>query len=100
MFLQKKPCHIPCVLDLIDFPPFNNDHDIMSYPKYYDALYYPELYPEIFFSADTIKNWLESSLTSHTAVCKICVPVSCVSQINFFSSLPKLVLSGLFFCEQ
>jgi hypothetical protein len=55
----------------------------MSYPKYYDALYYPELYPEIFFSANTVKNWLESSLTSHSSVCKICIPVSCVSQIKF-----------------
>ena len=62
MFLCKKPCHVPRVLDLVDCPIYNCEHDILSYPKYYDPLYYPELYPEIFRTVDSVKNWLQSSL--------------------------------------
>ena len=38
MFLCKRPCTAPRVLDIVDCPAYNHDHDIASYPKFYDWL--------------------------------------------------------------
>ena len=85
MFLTKKPCRVPRVLDIVDCPAYNHEHEILYYPKFYDPLYYPELYPEIFATVDTVKQWLEFSLASHVTVCGVCLAVSScfISHIKF-----------------
>jgi hypothetical protein len=44
----------------------------MLYPKYYDPLYFPECYPEIFATPSSVKLWLETSLCSHISLCCSC----------------------------
>jgi len=85
MFLTKKPCRVPRVLDIVDCPAYNHEHQILYYPKFCDPLYYPELYPEIFATVDTVKQWLEFSLASHVTVCGVCLAVSScfISHIKF-----------------
>ena len=73
MFFQKKPCCAPRVLDVVDCPAYNIEHDILYYPKFYDPLYYPEYYPEIFVNINTVKEWLEFSLKTHITDCGLCV---------------------------
>ena len=41
----------------------------MHYPKFYDPLYYPECYPDVFATPSSLKSWLETSLSSHTTFC-------------------------------
>jgi len=55
MLLQKKPSCVPRVLDIVDCPAYNIEHDILYYPKFYDPLYYPQYYPENFVNVDTAK---------------------------------------------
>jgi hypothetical protein len=85
MFLTKKPCRVPHVLDIVDCPAYNYEHEMLYYPKFYDPLYYPELCPEIFATVDMVKQWLEFSLTSHVTVCGVCLAVSLcfISHIKF-----------------
>jgi len=86
MFLTKKPCRVPRVLDIVDCPAYNHEHEILYYFKFYDPLYYPELYPEIFATVDMVKqSWLEFSLASHVTVCGVCLAVSScfISHIKF-----------------
>ena len=77
-FIQKLPCRVPRVLDLVDCPPHNIVHDIMHYTKYYDPLYYPEIYPEIFVSPCSVMLWLKDSLCSHILSCSC----SCMSELK------------------
>ena len=70
-FIQKLPCQVPRVLDVVDCPPHNIVHDILHYPIYYDPLYYPECYPEV-FATPSVKVWLETSLCSHISLCCPC----------------------------
>lgn len=60
------------MLDLDDCPPHNICHDISHYPKYYTPLYYPELFPEVFATFSSVKEWLETSLSSHMSMCDVC----------------------------
>ena len=83
MLFHKQPCCVARVLDIVDCPPHNHVHDIASYPKFYDPIYYPEIYPELFLNIHTVKQWLESSLSSHVLSCKICLRSNIVSQIKF-----------------
>jgi len=41
-FLTKLPCRLARVLDEGQCPPCNEPHDVKHYPRYYDALYYPQ----------------------------------------------------------
>ena len=70
-FIQKSPCQVPRVLDVIDCPPHNIVHDILHYPNCYGPLYYPECYPEV-FATPSVKVWLETSLCSHISLCCPC----------------------------
>jgi len=72
-FSKKKPCCAPQVLDVVDCPAYNIEHDILYYPKFYDPLYYPEYYPEIFVNIDTVREWLEFSLKTHITNCGLCL---------------------------
>ena len=71
-FIQKLPCQVPRVLDVVDCPPHNIVHNILHYPNYYDPLYYPECYPEVFATPSSVKMWLETSLCSHISLCCPC----------------------------
>ena len=51
-------------------------------PKFYDPLYYPDFYPEVFLNSHTVKDWLDSFLSSRVLYCKICVPSSSVANIK------------------
>ena len=35
MFLTKKPCRVPRVLDIVDCPAYNHEHEILYHPKFY-----------------------------------------------------------------
>ena len=67
-FIQKLPCQVPRVLDLVDCPPHNIVHDIAHYPNYYDPLYYPKCYPELFATPSSVKLWLETLLCSQSLI--------------------------------
>ena len=71
-FIQKSPCQVPRVLDIVDCPPHNIVHDILHYPNYYGPLYYPECYPEVVATSSSVKAWLETSLCSHISLCCPC----------------------------
>ena len=43
---HNASCQVSQVLDLDNCPPHNIVHDILQYPNYYSALYYPECFPE------------------------------------------------------
>jgi hypothetical protein len=60
------------ILDDVDCPPHNVVHDIARYPNYYDPLYFPECYSELFATPSSVKVWLETSLLSHIRVCLSC----------------------------
>ena len=58
-----------CVLDVDDCPLHNTVHDITMFSKYYDPIYHPQCYPEIFESPMAVKQWIESALNSHVLDC-------------------------------
>ena len=70
-FIQKLPCQVPRVLDLVDCPLHNIVHDIVHYPNYYDPLYYPKCYPELFVTPSSVVRKLAVllSLISPSGVC-------------------------------
>ena len=72
VFLHKTPCNVPRVLDANDCPLHNIVHDISQFPKYYDPIYYPRCYPEIYKSPIAVKEWYENALTSHISGCSAC----------------------------
>jgi len=88
MFIHKKACQVPHVLDIVDCPPYDSEHDILYYLRFYDPLYYPEYYPEIFGNVDAVKNWLESSFKTHISDCTVCVP-KCFSIVTISISWEK-----------
>ena len=60
------------MLEVDDFLPDGVAHDILDYPIYYFALYFPDCYPDLFATPLTVKEWLESSLCSHICSCYVC----------------------------
>ncbi len=53
--------------------PHNVEHNIYDYPKYYDVIYYPELYVQHFATPDTCALWLTRDLTVHLSSCNKCL---------------------------
>jgi len=72
MWLNKRPSVISRVLDADDCPPHDVIHDINDYPKFYDALYYPQWYPQFFLSPNKCSMWLERCLNEHVSKCYNC----------------------------
>ncbi|KAG1894371.1 uncharacterized protein F5891DRAFT_1195355 [Suillus fuscotomentosus] len=70
-FLNKAPSCVSCVVDKDICPP-PTVHAISDYPKYYDALYYPQYHPAVFATAQTFCAWLLKSLVSHCRCCLVC----------------------------
>ena len=68
--LPKIPSHLSRVLVDDDCPPFDEPHDIDDYPGFYDPLYYPSLFPEIFSDSGKLCDWLLSSLREHLSLCR------------------------------
>jgi hypothetical protein len=64
---------VPYILDVNDCPLHNVVHDIALFPKYYDPIYHPHCYPEIFETPMTVKDWIESALKSHASACHGCL---------------------------
>ena len=60
------------VLDVNDCPLHNFVHDIVSYPKYYDPIYYPHCHPKIFQTPMTVKEWIKGTLNCHFSECCGC----------------------------
>jgi len=83
MFLCKRPCTAPRVLDIVDCPAYNHDHDIASYPKFYDPLYFPQFYPQVFATWYSVKDWLQSSLNSHVDFCHVCAASCSMRGVKF-----------------
>ena len=55
----------------------------MLYPIYYDPIYFPECYPEIFATPSSVKLWLETSLCSHISLCRSCSSRHLASGVKF-----------------
>lgn len=72
LFLHKQPCCITRVLEDTECPPHDVLHSIENHRAYYDPLYWPELYRDIFFNPQSISAWLETALTCHPVQCKTC----------------------------
>ena len=59
--------------DVNDCPLHNTVHDITMFSKYYDPIYHPQCYPDIFESPMAVKQWIESALNSHVLDCPGCL---------------------------
>src|ERR1700688_4852624 len=70
--LKKITCTTPRVLLFEDCPPDNVPHLPSEYPRYYDALYYPELHPGVYTSSQSFCQWLSLSLECHHLCCNSC----------------------------
>ena len=84
-FLQKLPCRVPWIFDLVDCPPHNIVHDILPYPNYYDPLYYAECYPELFATPSSVKLWSETSCF-HISFCCLCSSMHHLWELNSLCS--------------
>ena len=73
LFLNKVASQASRVLNEEDCPPHNVEHNIYDYPKYYDVIYYPELYVQHFATPDTCALWLTRDLAVHLSSCNKCL---------------------------
>ena len=72
MFFNKVPCRAARVLDVDECPIHALIHDPRNYPKFYDPIYFPELYYDIFISSTKSASWHESDLNKHVRTCTSC----------------------------
>jgi hypothetical protein len=75
-FLKKCACTAPRALSLEDCPPDNVPHMPSDFPIYYDALYFPQLYPSVFDTPDAFCRWLSTAVRNHQIGLHAC---SCTS---------------------
>ena len=71
------------VVDVKDCPLHNVVHDVALFPIYYDPIYHPHCFPEIFESPSSVKQWIDSALNSHVSVCQACLSKGLKSGIRF-----------------
>ena len=70
--MEKSASRRSRVLDVSDCPPEDVPHYIHDYPLFYDALYYPELYPHYFVDSESCTTWLRRELNVHLRNCLVC----------------------------
>lgn len=58
VFVCKSPCMCAHVLDIADCPPHVVTYEILSYPQFYNLLYYPIYHSAIFNTSDSFCRWL------------------------------------------
>ena len=73
------------VLALEACPPHDVLHSLSEYLKYYDALYYPQFYQNVFYTPNSICVWLHAALENHYQDCGAC----CQCQRNFWVDCDK-----------
>jgi hypothetical protein len=81
LFIDKRACTAPRVLSLDDCPADKVPHMLSDYPIYYDALYFPELHPSVFETADSFCHWLSKAVRDHQCGLHAC---SCTSLVLLF----------------
>ena len=57
------------MLSIRDCPPHNELHTVCQYPRYYDALYFPEYHTSVFEDEHTVCEWLRAELQTHLVTC-------------------------------
>ena len=72
VFLCKQPSELPRVLCASYCPPHDVSHEIDDYPLYYDPLYFPSCYANIFDSEVGVCQWLLTGLQDHFDGCVLC----------------------------
>ena len=50
---------------------------------YYDPIYHPHCFPEIFESPSSVKQWIDSALNSHVSFCHACLSKGLKSSLRF-----------------
>ena|ERR1700683_5244487 len=73
LFFKKIPCTAARVLLFEDCHPDNVPHLPSEYPRYYDAIYYPEFHPSIHTTSQLFCLWLSLSLECHHLCCNSCL---------------------------
>ncbi|KAG2737787.1 hypothetical protein P692DRAFT_201858186, partial [Suillus brevipes Sb2] len=86
MFLRKDPSTHVRVIDVDDCPPHDVEHEIPSYPVYYDPLYYPKYHDAVFATSDSFCAWLQTTLPSHCRSCFVCPPPPATTSVEAASS--------------
>ena len=71
-FVNKMPCTVARVLALEACPPHDVLHSPSEYPKYYDALYYPQFNQNVFRTPLSVCVWLCAALENHYQDCGAC----------------------------
>lgn len=74
--LKKEPCSVDHVISETDCPPFDVLINPLDYPKYFNALYFPDLHPHVFASANSLCSWLNDIFSG--AISDSSMTVSCV----------------------
>ena len=64
MFIKKQPCQLPRVLSEGLCPPHNEPHLPSEYPHFYNALYYPDLHPEVFSTHEGVSEWIKTMMVT------------------------------------
>jgi len=67
--LCKQLCTMTRVLNLAERPPYDVEHAIEDYPLYYDPLYYPSCFLELFESAESVCTLLSTGACEHYRQC-------------------------------
>lgn len=71
-FVVKIPSKVARVLTIEACPPHDEIHETNDFPIFYDPCYYPELYPQIFETVDSVTIWLRHALRDHFVRCLDC----------------------------
>jgi hypothetical protein len=89
-FICKSPCTCTCILDIADCPPYDVEHEIPSYPRFYDLLYYPIYHSVIYENPASFCHWLQTTLTDHMDYCFLCLSPGHAISVQF--ATPDIVV--------